>query len=339
VRDEDHIPVLLKEVLGTLLPADGRADGTPGPYLAKTYVDCTAGLGGHAAAVAAGLAAGSVVVLNDLDEGNLVHASARVSAAAPGVRVVRRHGNFAGVARWMAEEGLAADLVLADLGFASPQVDDAERGMSFMRDGPLDMRFDVSAKEGRSTAADLVASLPEADLAQILYEWGEERHSRAVARRIVEARKSERIATTGRLAEIVREALRGKVPPRQVTGVDPATKTFQALRIAVNDEIGNLMGFLDSVEKGARAVRNGKEGWLRPGGAVCVITFHSLEDRPVKQAFAKLVEQGLAREGTPKGKAVSASDEEIQVNPRSRSAKMRCVRLTSGQIANGQSAK
>lgn len=327
----------MNEVLGVLVPGLG-AGGTPAPpslHVPKTYVDCTAGLGGHATAVAQRLAAGSAVVLNDLDEGNLVHASARVAGAAPGVRVAARHGNFAGLPRWLAEHGLLADLVLADLGFASPQVDDAGRGMSFQRDGPLDMRFDVSVKEGRATAADLVASLPEADLAQVLFEWGEERHARAVARGIVEARKRERIVTTGRLAEIVGEALRGKVPPRQVTGVEPATKTFQALRIAVNDEIGNLMGFLDSVEKGARALRTGKPGWLKPGAVVCVITFHSLEDRPVKQAFAKLVEQGLAREGTVKGKPVSASDEEIRVNPRARSAKMRAVVVTNGQRAQG----
>jgi 16S rRNA (cytosine1402-N4)-methyltransferase len=317
LRNEDHIPVMMAEVLSALAPSIASA-----PF---TYVDCTAGLGGHAAAVAAKLATGSVIVLNDLDAGNLTHAAARVKETSPNVNVREHHGSFAALPRWMESQALAADLVLADLGFASPQVDDPARGLSFLRDGPLDMRFD--AQTGRATAAELVASLPEADIAQILFEWGEERHSRAIARGVVEARKRAPITTTGQLAQIVRDALRGKVPPREVTGIDPATKTFQALRIAVNDEIGSLMGLLDSIEKGARAVKAGKPSWLRQGATVCVITFHSLEDRPVKQAFARLVDQGLAVEGTPKGKPLAAGEDEVRANPRARSAKMRAVLL------------
>jgi 16S rRNA (cytosine1402-N4)-methyltransferase len=208
--------------------------------------------------------------------------------------------------------------------------------MSFLRDGPLDMRFDPSLRSSGAkggTAADLVASLSEEDLAQILYEWGEERHSRAVARGIVEARKGGRIETTGHLADIVRAALRGKVPPRQVTGIDPATKTFQALRIAVNDEIGNLFALLDHVEKAARAVKAGRPTWLRTGATVAFISFHSLEDRPGQQAFAGMVEAGLAQEGTLKGKPLTAGDEELAGNPRARSAKLRAVRL-GGQLPN-----
>jgi 16S rRNA (cytosine1402-N4)-methyltransferase len=308
---------MMNEVLNALTPPMASAP--------LTYVDCTAGLGGHAAAVASRLGAESVIVLNDLDAGNLSYASARVKQASPSVTVREHHGSFAALPRWIESQGLAADLVLADLGFASPQVDDPARGLSFLRDGPLDMRFD--AQTGRATAAELIASLPEPDIAQILFEWGEERHSRAIARGIVEARRRAPIATTGQLAEIVRDALRGKVPPREVTGIDPATKTFQALRIAVNDEIGSLMGLLDFIEKGARAAKNRKPSWLKPGATVCVITFHSLEDRPVKQAFARLVEQGLAAEGTPKGKPLAASDDEVRTNPRARSAKMRAVRV------------
>ncbi|MFT3685806.1 MAG: 16S rRNA (cytosine(1402)-N(4))-methyltransferase RsmH [Phycisphaerales bacterium] len=317
MRNEEHIPVMLVEVLAALAPQERTAP--------STYTDCTAGLGGHAAAVARQLPAGSTVVLNDLDAGNLEHASARVKEASPAVSVHGHHGSFAALPRWMESQQLSADLVLADLGFASPQVDDPQRGLSFLRDGPLDMRFDT--RTGRATAAELVASLPEADLAQIFFEWGEERHSRAVARGIVDARKRGPLSTTGQLAEVVRLSLRGKVPPREVTGIDPATKTFQALRIAVNDEIGSLMGLLDAVEKGARALRSGKPSWLAPGAVLCVLTFHSLEDRPVKQAFARLVEQGLALEGTPKGKPLAPGDEEVRANPRARSAKMRAIRL------------
>ncbi|MBY0309107.1 MAG: 16S rRNA (cytosine(1402)-N(4))-methyltransferase RsmH [Phycisphaerales bacterium] len=328
MEDRPHIPVMLEQAVRVLEPDSVQS--------ARVYADCTAGLGGHAAAVAARLPAGSSVVLNDLDRDNLRRAAARVRSAAPGVAVREHHGSFAELPRWLDGQSLGVDLLLADLGFASPQVDDPSRGLSFLRDGPLDMRFDRSA--GRATAAELVASLPEADLAQVLFEWGEERHSRAVARGIVQARRRSPVETTGQLAEIVRQALRGKVPPREVTGVDPATKTFQALRIAVNDEIGSLLALLDSAEKAAAVAGSGRDSWLRPGATLCVITFHSLEDRPVKQSFARLVKQGLASEVTPKGKPLPAGDEEVRLNPRSRSAKMRAVRLVEGsadRVAGG----
>lgn len=324
MRDADHISVLLAPVIETLL--SNRPASLTQPL---TYLDCTAGLGGHAAAIAERLAPGSTVILSDLDQANLTHAAARVAQAAPATAVLTHHGNFASLPHWLSPQSQRADLLLADLGFASPQIDDPARGLSFLRDGPLDMRFDPSRGEGANggTAADLVASLSEADLTQILFEWGEERHARAVARAIVEARKDNRIATTGQLAEVVHAALRGKVPPRQVTGIDPATKTFQALRIAVNDEIGNLFALLDHIEKAARAAKAGKPTWLAPDATLAFISFHSLEDRPVKQVFARLVESGLAREATPKGKPISADDAELAANPRARSAKLRAVRL------------
>lgn len=379
MRDNDHIPVLLQPVLDVFFatnppaPSGGVARGSAsaggavlsgaqrtragsqfepeGPSSIPrplTLVDATAGLGGHAAAIAQRLPPGSTVVLNDLDSANLTHAAARVAAAAPSVTILTHRGNFAALPRWLTGQTppLSADLLLADLGFASPQVDNASRGLSFLHDGPLDMRFNT---EAGTTAADLIASLPEADLAQIIYEWGDERHSRAIARGIVEARKADPITTTARLGEVVRHALRGKVPPREVTGNDPATKTFQALRIAVNDEIGNLMALLDQIEKAAFAAKRAPRAtdhaalgaigavgtkptnplWLNPGATLAFISFHSLEDRPVKQAFAKLVDSDLADEGTHKGKIVTADDAELAANPRARSAKLRAIRLKS----------
>lgn len=330
MHDADHIPVLLTHVIEALLPAP--------PTRHLTLLDCTAGLGGHAAAIAERLPPGSTVILSDLDLANLTHAAARVSkaAATPGTTILTHHGNFASLPHWLKPQSLSADLLLADLGFASPQIDDPSRGLSFLRDGPLDMRFDPSLKPGAGgvgtpgqTAADLVASLSEGDLVQILFEWGEERHARHIARAIVEARTTTRITTTGQLAEIVHFALRGKVPPRQVTGIDPATKTFQALRIAVNDEIGNLFALLDHIEKAARAVKAGKPTWLNPGATLAFISFHSLEDRPVKQSFAGMVKAGLATDATHKGKPMTAGDDELAANHRSRSAKLRAIRLNT----------
>jgi 16S rRNA (cytosine1402-N4)-methyltransferase len=352
VRDSDHIPVLLQPVLDVLCPsrdhhgADRVVDSTSAPL---TLLDATAGLGGHAAALAQRLPQGSTVILSDLDAGNLDHAAARVKREAPHAAVLTHRGNFAALPRWLAGQALSADLLLADLGFASPQVDNPARGLSFLHDGPLDMRLDPSAG---TTAADLIASLPEADLAQIIFEYGDERHSRAIARALVEARKHAPITTTSGFAEIVRHSLRGKVAPREVTGTDPATKTFQALRIAVNDELGNLMALLDQIEKAARppssgsaeegARRSGRadEGafvpgsgsanaprWLTPTATVAIITFHSLEDRPVKQSFTKLVEAGRAEAATPKGKPITADEAELHANPRARSAKLRAVRM------------
>ncbi|MDP1662250.1 MAG: 16S rRNA (cytosine(1402)-N(4))-methyltransferase, partial [Phycisphaerales bacterium] len=215
MRDQDHIPVLLEPVLHVLTPhppGDAARAGRP-----LTFLDCTAGLGGHAAAIATTLPSASTVILNDLDAANLTHAAARVAAAAPSIHTLTHRGNFAALPRWLTQQQppITVDLLLADLGFASPQVDNPQRGLSFLHDGPLDMRFNP---EAGTTAADLIASLPEADLAQIIYEWGDERHSRAIARALVEARKTAPITTTARFGEVVRYALRGKVPPREITG-------------------------------------------------------------------------------------------------------------------------
>lgn len=309
-----HTPVLVKAVLELLAPAPG-----------ETYVDCTAGLGGHAAAVAERVGPGGTVVLNDADPSNLDRARARVEAAAPGLRVVTLTGNFATLPRRLAEQSppLVADMLLADLGFASTQVDDASRGLSFSRDGPLDMRLDPTLT---TTAADLVASLPEAELARIVAEYGEDRNARGIARKLVAARATGPIQTTGRLADIVRSASPGR---GRVRGIDPATRTFQALRIAVNDELGSLQALLDAIGRAGGAGRGERAGdrrWLADRARVAVISFHSLEDRPVKQSFAAWAAR---REAEPlTRRPVEAGPEEVAANPRARSAKLRAVRLT-----------
>ena len=309
-----HVPVLLDEVLAALDPRAG-----------ETYVDCTAGLGGHAAAVAERVGPGGTVVLNDLDPQNLARAGERVRAAG-GPAVVEVRGNFADLPRAMVERGIRGDMVLADLGFASTQVDDPARGLSFRRDGPLDMRMGPDLPV---TAAELVATLPEGELADLIKRFGEERHARAVARKVVAARQESPIETTRQLAEIVRSAIpraRGAGPQ-----IDGATRTFQALRIAVNDELGSLESWLGAVVRAA--ARPSEDGWLAPGARVAVIAFHSLEDRPVKRAFASLVERGLA--GHAMRGVVRAGEGEVGQNPRARSAKLRAVRLAGGSAGTG----
>ena len=315
-----HVPVLPGEVLGVLTPA-----------LGETYADCTAGLGGHAAMVASKLGPSGRVVLNDLDPGNLELATAHVRAAfgeageaAAGSgddRVVGVVGNFAELPRALESRGVQADMVLADLGFASTQVDDPERGLSFRHDGPLDMRLGPGLS---MSAADLIATLPERDLAELIGRFGEERHARLIARKVVAARQDSPIQTTRQLAEIVRSA----VPRARTPGpsINPATRTFQALRIAVNDEIGSLESFLAAVKRAASAPSG--DGWLAPGARIAIIAFHSLEDRPVKRVFGDLVKRGLAQHVT-RG-IVRAGEDEVGANPRARSAKLRAVRLTGG---------
>ncbi len=296
-----HLPVLPEETMDTLALAVGQ-----------TYVDCTAGLGGHSLLAGELVGADGMVVLNDLDGANLERAAGAIGGLC---RVERVQGNFAELPRTLAERGILADAVLADLGFASVHVDDGERGFSFMRDGPLDMRYDRSG--GAESAAGLVNTLGEAELASIIREFGEERRAKVVAQKLVQVRDVSPIQTTSELAEAVRS-----VVPRQRgkgSGIDPATKTFQALRIAVNDEMGSLSALL-------AAIRHDAQGWLQPGARIGIISFHSLEDRLVKQAFGELVERGRAEHVT--AKPVTASEQETAANPRSRSAKLRVVRMT-----------
>lgn len=306
-----HIPVLLREVLAALDPHPG-----------DVYLDCTAGLGGHAAAVAPHLGPTGTVVLVDLDPGNLASAAGRIRALPNALKVLTERGNFAEAPFRLEALGLRANCVLADLGFASPQVDDPARGLSFQTEGPLDMRLDPA---GPVTAADLVNRLNEGELERILREFGEERESRRIAQKLARERAREPITTTTRLAAIVR----GVVGPRHPHGgVDPATRTFQALRIAVNDELGNLDALLHHCERGAKDASfsaRAQKAWLAPGARIGVISFHSLEDRPVKRSFEALTKSGLAADLTDG--VATASDAELSANPRARSAKLRAIRL------------
>jgi 16S rRNA (cytosine1402-N4)-methyltransferase len=299
-----HIPVLPNEVQALLQPKDG-----------DVIVDLTAGRGGHAYALAKDAGPSATVVLFDLDSNNLAFATERVCAL--GVKVIPIHANFATAATVILKLGLRADCVLADLGFASNQMEDRNRGLSFMGEGPLDMRLNP---ETGTTAADIIRTTNETDLADLIYHFGEEPYSRRIAQKIVQERAKEPILTTVRLAQIVRNAYGARA---RTSRLNPATRTFMALRIAVNDELSALDALLADVEMGGRKVNEG--GWLNHGARVAVISFHSLEDRPVKQSFVALEKNGLAKRLTRK--PARASEKEIALNTRSRSAKLRAVTL------------
>jgi len=295
-----HVPVLLREVLEVLNPQEGRI-----------YVDGTLGGGGHTEALCR---AGASVIAIDRDAAALDRTEKRLRSLFEGVEpfpVRFAHANY----RFFAE---ALDMLhiekidgfLLDIGLSSDQLADAERGFSFDSDGELDMRFDTS--EGLS-ARTWLAKMPEDGLADIIYGFGEERHSRKIARKIVEAReRGEPVETARQLAELVRRC----VPKSRKNPIDPATRTFQALRIAVNDELGALQSVLKELPER-----------LAPGGVAAVISFHSLEDRIVKTAFRD------NRYWKPiTAKPITASEEEIARNPRARSAKLRgAVRLDGRQ--------
>lgn len=305
-----HTPVLFSECLRQLAPQPG-----------ETALDCTAGLGGHALEFARAIGSGGTLILSDLDPGNLVRAAVAIRAMPDPPHVVELQGNFADAPRRLVEAGIRVHVVLADLGFSSNQIEDAQRGLSFMRDGPLDMRLDPS---GHVSAADLVNTLGDQELGEILREYGEEREWRRIAQRIIAERNTSPILTTGRLASIVHQVLGGK---SHSSRIDPATRTFQALRIAVNDELGNLRALLESVARAAAMLRHkdGPASWLHRGARVGVISFHSLEDRIVKDVFGDLSGRGLAR--FVGRQPIEATDEEVGRNPRARSAKLRCVVL------------
>jgi len=318
----NHIPVLPSEVVELLDPQPG-----------EVFVDCTAGLGGHAALIAAKIGPTGTIVLNDLDQGNLDRAKSFVSSVLcpddpASAKVHAICGNFADLPAKLKAMGISADMILADLGFASTQVDDPERGLSFRFSGPLDMRLDQSTP---ITAAELVNTLPEADLADIIWRYGEEKSARRIASKLVEAREIEPITTTDRLAEIVRSASRG---PRG--SINPATKTFQALRIAVNDELGSLDALLRvmgiAIRKQSQSGNGSDPSWIGQGARVAIIAFHSLEDRPVKRAFGEWAKSGWIKPIT-RG-VVIGSDSEIRSNARARSAKLRVCKSVRGD-ANG----
>jgi 16S rRNA (cytosine1402-N4)-methyltransferase len=295
-RNDAHVAVLRDEVAELLCPASSRI-----------IVDCTAGLGGHSRMLMASAPPDAQLIAMDMDQGNLRRAKEDLSDFGDRARFF--HANFSQIAIVLSEAGAAsADIVLADLGISSNQLDDPRRGLSFAADGPLDMRLD---DELTTTAADLVNSMDEGPLADMIYQYGEERYSRRIARAIVTVRKQHRIERTTDLAEIVRRAY--PAPARRSRrGVAPATRTFQALRIAVNREMENLQQLLDILPN-----------ILSVGGRAGIISFHSLEDRPVKRAFADWAASGQARLVTRK--PVTPSETEIEGNPRSRSAKLRVI--------------
>jgi 16S rRNA (cytosine1402-N4)-methyltransferase len=290
MREPLHIPVLSAEVLALLDPQPGQV-----------VVDGTVGGGGHTRLLAERVGPGGQVIGLDQDAAMLDLARPHLD----GLPVTLVQRNFEELPEVLEELKLGrVDAILADLGFSSDQLADTERGLSFQQPGPLDMRLDPSRGE---PASSLIRRLHEHELADIFWRYGEERFSRRVARKIVERRKNAPLATTGDLAELVRSC----VPRSRGHAIDPATRVFQALRIAVNDELGALERLLTALP-----------ACLKPGGRAALISFHSLEDRLVKRAFRNRdVFEELAR------KPITAADEEIARNPRARSAKLRVARL------------
>lgn len=302
-----HVPVMLAEVLAHLRPAAG-----------ETYVDGTFGAGGYSRAILDFAACNVIAIDRDIT----AHERAAAWRDQYGERLCLVHDTFGNIATIVAGSADApVQGVVLDIGVSSMQIDQAERGFSFRRDGPLDMRMDQGSGE---SAADIVNRMGEEDLADLIYKYGEERHSRRIARAIVSARAAAPVTRTGQLAEIVRGAL----PRARHDDIDPATRTFQALRIAVNDELGEL-------ERGLA----GAEQVLAAGGRLVVVTFHSLEDRIVKNFMkdragdvpspsrylpVKQAEMEQTFTVVPR-KAVTPGADEIRSNPRARSAKLRCA--------------
>jgi 16S rRNA (cytosine1402-N4)-methyltransferase len=310
-----HASVLLPEVLDLLAP---RAGGV--------YCDCTLGGGGHARAVLERSAPDGRLIGIDRDPTALAAARERLTDLADRVTLV--HGRFGEVATIFADLGVAqVDGFVVDLGVSSPQLDVAERGFSFSKPGPLDMRMDPTADR---TALELLRELTADELADVLRDFGEERYHKKIARLVKEAVREGRIATTRDLAEMVAQAI--PMAEQRKSKIHPATRTFQALRIAVNAELDELERFLAVFPD-----------LLRPGGRCVIISFHSLEDRLVKHRFRDLAwtsslppahaksagERVLAVCTPVTRKAVIASDDETAKNPRARSAKLRACERTS----------
>ncbi|WP_437869940.1 16S rRNA (cytosine(1402)-N(4))-methyltransferase RsmH [Sorangium sp. So ce363] len=295
-RAEQHVSVLGREVLAALSPS---SEGV--------YVDATLGAGGHTATILE--TPGARVIGIDRDERALAIARARLARA--GDRVTYVHGEFSEIERHLAALGVPqVDGLVADIGVSSMQLDDPARGMSFRAEGPLDMRMDPSRGE---TALELIERLSDEELADLIYRYGEERRSRRVARCIKQAADSGELVTTLDLRRAVVRA----VGPARIGGVDPATRTFQALRIAVNGELDQLEALLEAAPR-----------IIAPGGVLAVISFHSLEDRIVKRALREPeVWEPLTK------KPVTAGDDEVADNPRARSAKLRAARRVSGAEA------
>jgi len=294
-----HDPVLLDEVLQRLAPRPGQV-----------FVDCTLGRAGHSSAIAARLGESGTLIGIDADPRNLEYAKARLQSAPCTVRLF--HANFAELEDVLtAASAPRVHGILADLGVSTNQLFDENYGLSFAQEMPLDMRLDPRVER---SAADVVNTLREDDLANVLYQLAQERYSRRIARKIAEARRHAPITTTERLAELVRSAIpprRGGAPEK----IDPATRTFMALRMYVNGELENLDALLRDAPR-----------HLHLGGRFGVISFHSGEDRRVKQAFRSAEQTGQVSIVTKK--PVSPTDDETRRNPRSRSAKLRVIEKT-----------
>lgn len=294
-----HQPVLLEDVVRVLDPREG-----------EVYLDGTAGYGGHAAAIAKAIGAEGRLLLVDRDEAAISALTERFGDRA---RIIR--SSYLEAAEMLAEEGASVDMILLDLGVSSPQLDNAERGFSFKYEAPLDMRMDRSQE---LTAADVVNTYRESELARIIREYGEEPRARAVASAIVAARP---LVTTTDLARVVRPVA------VQTKGIDASTRTFQAIRIEVNSELSQLAHALPVLE-----------GLLNPGGRLAVISFHSLEDRIVKEYFDRQSRDCICPPKQPicncnhpaslmklTKKPIVAATDEIVLNPRARSAKLRAA--------------
>jgi 16S rRNA (cytosine1402-N4)-methyltransferase len=312
-RTAPHIPVLLRQVMDHLAPRDGGV-----------YIDGTFGAGGYTVAMLS--AAATRVIGIDRDATAIARGQGLVAAS--GGRLTLMEGRFADLDALASGLGVeAVDGVVLDIGVSSMQLDTPGRGFSFRHDGPLDMRM---GPEG-PTAAEVVASADERDLADIIYNLGEERHSRAVARAIVAARREQPIVTTGALVDIV-----GRVVRSRPGDIHPATRTFQALRLFVNDELAELEGALVAAER-----------ILKPGGRLVVVSFHSLEDRIVKTFLAGRSGAGSGSRHLPEIKPeaatfrtltrrpVTADDAETAENPRARSAKLRAAERTGAPARAG----
>lgn len=286
-----HLPVMPEETLFWLAPAAG-----------ETFVDCTLGLAGHSRLIAPLLGAEGRLIGLDRDAAALEIARRNLADAPCPVTLL--HTPFSEISPALAGIGVKrVDRILLDIGVSSMQFDDPERGFSFRFDSALDMRMDTRAPR---TAADIVNTCPETELADIFYRYGEERHSRPIAKRLVEIRARQPFRTTGELAAAVESVL-----PRHGK-IHPATKVFQALRIAVNDELGELERVLPAAFS-----------LLRPGGRLALITFHSLEDRLAKNYFHGLADQKIAV--LPHRKVIMPKYAETRVNRRARSAKLRIL--------------
>jgi 16S rRNA (cytosine1402-N4)-methyltransferase len=319
-----HIPVMLEEVLKFLQPKAGGH-----------YVDGTLGGGGHAEAILERSAPDGRVLGIDSDAQALARVERHLAAAVEDGRLVLVHGNFAELARIVDEAGFVSsvDGVLLDLGFSSYQIDDPERGFSFSVDGPLDMRLDQSQK---LTAADLVNSLSEQELADIFWRYGEETRSRQIAWRIVKERARSPIMRTTQLARLAAAGV-----PYKPGLIHPATRVFQALRIAVNSELERLEAALPQIVDVLRAGKTANmEG---DGGRMLIISFQSLEDRLVKRFMRREAMDCICPPGTPvcvcnhkatlrllTPKPVTPTKQEILVNPRARSAKLRAAEIVVG---------